>query len=623
MIPARERHIGVPTAVTTWPVVVRGPQPPLSSLNVPAHAAPGDARFVLLIFHELDGTVESRPLPAAGVLTIGRADTSDLVLHDAAVSRQHALLHIGETIEVEDLGSGNGTRLFDWRKTPARASDETERTTMSDARVPAHRRLEVSPGHVVQIGSAVLVVQRAASPAVLRRVWPHDYFEARVAEECARAVRHKGSFVVIGIQLSGDFDAPLAERVIGEQLAPEDVLALHSTGNYEVLVVDPQVEHGSRIFEALKGAGMSARITVARHPPDGRSADALIARALGHAEPEEPGSGRPVLVDPAMQRLYRLAERVAVSTIPVLILGDTGVGKELLAETLHRRSPRRAAPFVRLNCAALSESLLESELFGHERGAFTGAAGSKPGLLETASGGTLFLDEIGELPLQVQAKLLRVLEDQSVLRVGATKTRQIDVRFVAATNRDLESEVQAGRFRGDLFFRISGVSLLIPPLRDRPAEIEVLTKHFVREACRREGRSPEPTMTEEAMSLLRGYGWPGNVRELKNVVERALLLCTGTAIRPEHLPVDKLRAMRFAPAPIAQGSGAQTLPPPRPLEASPDELRAILAAAEREEIIRALDTCAGNQTRAAKLLGIGRRTLIARMDAYGLPRPRK
>jgi DNA-binding NtrC family response regulator len=314
----------------------------------------------------------------------------------------------------------------------------------------------------------------------------------------------------------------------------------------------------------------------------------------------------------AMLRIRQLAERAAAGTINVLITGETGVGKELLAETVHRLSPRRNGAYVCLNCAALSETLLESELFGHERGAFTGAVQAKPGLMETAHGGTLFMDEVGELPMPTQAKLLRVLETREVARLGSVKPRKIDVRFLAATNRDLEAEVARGAFRRDLYFRLNGITLTIPPLRARTGEIQRLAETFVTQICRELGR-PEPTIPRPIMSLLETYSWPGNIRELKNMMERAVLLCAGSVIETEHLPMDKLGSSPSSPG--LQGlhvvaPNAATTPAGEP----PDE---------RQRIIDALSSCAGNQSRAAKMLGMPRRTFVARLDQYRIPRPKK
>jgi two-component system response regulator AtoC len=343
-----------------------------------------------------------------------------------------------------------------------------------------------------------------------------------------------------------------------------------------------------------------------------------------HAAPAGPAQAGgnatgPVVTDPAMRALYQVAQQIAASPISVLILGETGAGKELLAEALHRFSPRAAQPFLRLHCASLSESLLESELFGHEKGAFTGAVRAKPGLLETAHGGTIFLDEVGELPLAFQVKLLRVLEDRKVLRVGAVTPRAIDVRVVAATNRDLEAAVKAGTFRADLFFRLNGMSLTIPPLRERKSEIAPLAERFAWLAGRQLGRTVPPRLSPAVLARLERYHFPGNIRELRNVIERAVALCSKDTIGEDNLPralLDGTAPAVALPPPVSERT-AELDPPPRA------ELRKAIEAVERQRIVDALDKCAGNQTHAARLLGISRRTLVNRLGDYDLPRPRQ
>ncbi|HUS66678.1 MAG TPA: sigma 54-interacting transcriptional regulator, partial [Kofleriaceae bacterium] len=357
---------------------------------------------------------------------------------------------------------------------------------------------------------------------------------------------------------------------------------------------------------------------------DGREPHALVAAACAAARGAvAPAPAPRVVAGGAMSDLDRLVQRVAAGSISILILGETGVGKEVLAERVHRTSPRADRPFLGLNCAALSEALLESELFGHERGAFTGADRAKPGLLETAQGGTVFLDEVGEMPLSTQAKLLRVIETREVLPVGGLKARSIDVRFVAATNRDLEVEVAAGRFRADLYYRLNGMSVVIPPLRQRLDELPALVGLFVAQFCRENGIAPEPQLTPGAIAVLESYAWPGNIRELRNVIERAVLVCGGGAIEPDDLPIETMRRRAqsitlqpppsTAPAPsvVRRGAGA------------PEGVRAELAEIERARILEALESAGGNQTRAAQALGLSRRTLVNRLDELGLPRPRK
>jgi transcriptional regulator with PAS, ATPase and Fis domain len=319
-----------------------------------------------------------------------------------------------------------------------------------------------------------------------------------------------------------------------------------------------------------------------------------------------------------MADVRRMADRVAASSLSVLILGETGVGKELLAEYIHQRSPRHDKPLLRLNCAALAPTLLESELFGHERGAFTGADRPKPGLLEGANGGSVFLDEIGELPEPLQVKLLRVIEDRKVQRVGGLTPREINVRFIAATNRNLEEEVARGRFRQDLLYRINAMTLVIPPLRQRLHEIDLLVRGFSGEIARELGR-PELDLAPDALQALRGYRWPGNIRELRNVVMRAAVMSGDSMIRVEHLPRE-----------VTQRSGGEVTPA-RDRTARPaarpgsirDSVRSTVAQVEKAAILEALAACGGNQHEAASRLGIHRRTLMRRLDEYGIPRPRK
>ncbi len=314
-----------------------------------------------------------------------------------------------------------------------------------------------------------------------------------------------------------------------------------------------------------------------------------------------------------MCRLYETVDKVARGTINVLLVGETGAGKEVVANTIHARSPRALKPFVSLSCVSFPESLLEAELFGYEKGAFTGAHASKPGLLENAEDGTVFLDEIGEISASTQSKLLRVIEDRKVQRLGSVQPRTVNVRLIAATNKDLELEVAAGRFRKDLYFRLNGITLRVPPLRERSTEIFPLARHFLQIFCTQLGsRVPEPT--REALELLGRHDWPGNIRELRNVIERAVLLCGGGPIEPEHLLLGTTPAPQEAPR-------REDDEPTEELD--PGGLRGEIQSLEREKILAALESCNGNQTRAAKRLGISRSTLVLKLDLYGVPRPRK
>ena len=301
--------------------------------------------------------------------------------------------------------------------------------------------------------------------------------------------------------------------------------------------------------------------------------------------------------DPTREGVQALVRDFAVSGANMLVTGETGVGKEVLAATVHALS-QRTGDFVQINCAALTETLLESELFGHERGAFTGATTQKRGLIEAAQGGTILLDEIGELPLATQAKLLRVIEQREVLRLGSTQPTAIDVRFIAATNRDLIAEVARGAFRADLFYRVDGVTLWIPPLRDRRGSILPLALGFL-EAAR-----PGARLTAEIVAALEAHTWPGNVRELKAVIARAAVLA-GTG----ELSVRHLTFLRHAPPPVVVRE--------EPLASGLDPEQ----QAERGKIVQALADCAGNQSRAAKQLGISRTTMITKLRIYKIPRP--
>ncbi len=416
--------------------------------------------------------------------------------------------------------------------------------------------------------------------------------------------------------------------------------------------------NGTRVRRE-KGVGGTVRLVETRIEP-GHSVEFAVGDAINvgstilvvrRSNDDEPESARAALSSPyvvrdeAMKRLYALAERVAEGPISVLLLGETGVGKEVLAETIHRKSSRRHGPFLRLNCAALSESLLESELFGHEKGSFTNAVRSKPGLFETAEKGTVFLDEVGELPLGIQVKLLRVLEDRKVMRVGGLSPRPIDVRFISATNRDLAAEVARGTFRQDLYFRLNGIALSIPPLRERRSEIEALARAFVTRAAASIGRTP-PVITREALAALLAYDWPGNVRELRNAIERAVVLAEGM-IKPEDLVLDGGGASSMIAG--SRGGTVQLGTVPAPQESphslliddvtSPgrdrrekekedaggvgSSLREELGSLERQRMLDALEKSAGNQTAAAAMLGMPRRTFVSKLSAYNIPRPRK
>jgi len=300
----------------------------------------------------------------------------------------------------------------------------------------------------------------------------------------------------------------------------------------------------------------------------------------------------------AMIEVFAFIERLARYPTTALVTGESGTGKELVARALHVLSPLAERPFVTCNCTTLTPTLLESELFGYVRGAFTGADRDRLGLFEAANGGTIFLDELGELPLGVQVKLLRVLENREIKRVGSPAATRIDIRVIAATNRNLEEMVEAGTFRSDLFYRLNVGAIRLPPLRERPEDVEPLVRHFIDVCNQKLGRSVAG-VSPRVLDLLLRYAWPGNVRELANVIERALVVARGTVILPEHLP--PLLLEQRVEATKRHGTGELSL-----------------EAAERDQILRALQASGGKRIEAARLLGLSRRTLYRKLDRYGI-----
>ncbi|MFC1612017.1 sigma 54-interacting transcriptional regulator, partial [Myxococcota bacterium] len=562
---------------------------------------PEEKRPNLCVMVVAAGTTMAHPLPEEGTLLVGRAEDADLSVDDPSVSRRHAIVRTGERLTIEDLGSSNGTRV-------------------RDVRLEAGQPAEISPGDVIDLGSAMLIVQYALAAEPPRRICTHGYFAVRVEQECARARRSTGQFAIVHVRAQGTISTDAVQWAIVAQLRSADLLASYTPGEYQLLLLDSSVkeakEVGDRIVANLPDGRTRLRFGHACYPTDARDAESLIATAAAAArgmELSDPNAEEVVIKDPAMIKLYRLADRIAVGPLSVLLVGETGVGKEVLAEYVHNQSPRADKPFLRLNCAALSESLLQSELFGHERGAFTGALKEKTGLLESANEGTVFLDEVSDMPLSTQVKLLRVIEEKKVLRVGSVRPRSIDVRFIAATNRNPEIEVSRGDFREDLYFRLNGITIAIPPLRTRVAEIESLAGIFLRRLCKQMNIKPEPRLSERAMRLLKAYSWPGNIRELRNIIERAVLLCGGEDIDPEHLPTEKMSGTLLTlpkpPARVAEsttdrpvfddngstanrrlaGSAAEEMSPTESgSNAKLDELRQELELAERDRIIDAL-----------------------------------
>jgi two-component system, NtrC family, response regulator AtoC len=521
-------------------------------------------------------------LPAAGLVTLGRSDDCTIVLADPSASRSHLAIELSATVTVSDLGSANGTRLGRERLAP---------------REP-HL---LDPGQTVFVGDTALVIRPTGlRPAPVERRVSGDELVATLSRLIG-ADGTGGGVMLLSVRAQRAADAPWLEAILGDLLPADGVLARLGSAHAAIAMAAsaagpaPSVERvvAERMWRWGIGADVMSLFVDGTLPRPLESAlEMLRGGTLVRLR-----RGAVIVRDPAMVELQRTATRLAPTDVTVLVLGETGVGKDVAASMLHELSPRAPKPLLRLNCASLPETLLESELFGHERGAFTDAVRSKAGLLEAADGGTVFLDEIGELPPSLQAKLLQVIESRLVTRLGGLQPRAIDVRFVAATNRDLAGEVEAGRFRRDLFYRLNTVTLRVPPLRDRPSEIEPLALQFLEDAVLRFGLRPR-RLSRAALSALCAHSWPGNVRELRNVLERAAVMAEDAIIHPNDLGLEPVTGVRADLAPAFE-------------------------ADERARIEQALLRCAGNQTRAAAMLGIPRRTLVRKIARLGLRRPHR
>jgi DNA-binding NtrC family response regulator len=443
----------------------------------------------------------------------------------------------------------------------------------------------------------------------------HDVLEARDEPEAIQHMRQSRPAVVLtDLKLpSGD---GLGVLRAAKELDPElQVVVMTAYGSIQDAVT--AIREGAMDFVAKPIDPDHLVLMVARAIAQRRmlSDYMLLKEELA----ERRGAPRIIGEDPQLKQVSQQLHRAADTDATVLLQGESGTGKELFARTLHALSPRAEGPFVAINCAAIPETLLETELFGHEKGAFTGATTRKPGRFEMAHRGTLFLDEIGDLPLGLQAKILRALEEKRFERVGGTSSLHVDTRVVAATNRNLKAAVGARQFREDLFFRLSVFPITIPPLRVRTGDIPILAHHFVERFCR-DLTKPTLKLSPSALDELCAYGWPGNVRELQNCIERAVILCDADSIQPRHLNLS------FRLNTDARGEPSNGPPPP---PADPwaqidlsgtmnDALKRLTAEIERRKLERALKEAAGNKERAAEALQISYRVFLQKQKEYGI-----
>lgn len=431
--------------------------------------------------------------------------------------------------------------------------------------------------------------------------------EALLFEQGARGRRVKTSAEAQAALQQGSFDVLIGDSGLALGVAELEI-------PWIALVPADRVVDGAAAVRA--GAADFLRLPVERD-----EVSYVLAKTLKSAEPENEEPPRSRVFTPtvdligssqSMLDLQSTLRRAANGIATVLVRGESGTGKELVARLVHEYSPRRAGPYVKVHCAALPDQLLESELFGYERGAFTGATARKPGRVELAEGGTLFLDEIGDISPATQVKLLRVLQDRKYERLGGTETLNADVRFVTATHRDLEALVREGKFREDLFYRLNVVALWVPPLRSRQADIESLAQHFCQSVAAANGRRA-PAFDADALSLLAKEQWPGNVRQLQNVVERLVVLGGGPRIGAS----DVARELEQKPGALAFAE-ASGFAPKIDLEQTALELEQALRKAEKRAIERAMNSAAGNKNLAARLLGISRRSLYYKLEEHGI-----
>ncbi|PIE06234.1 MAG: hypothetical protein CSA75_00585, partial [Sorangium cellulosum] len=519
----------------------------------------------------------------------------------------------------------------------------------------------IRSGDVLGIGKVTLGFHGPSSRSQNRETLSPGLMRQRLLEETERFLRYRRPLAVMVViaKAQGRSDEGKLLRAVSRALRMVDVVAWD--GQRELWILFPETSNtamipAERVLSAVCQAVPDAVGGVAQCPQDGISPDGLIAAARFAAQQAKAGQMLAVkevdhtisigdrsivAADTIMRELFELIKRVASSEIPVLVMGETGTGKEIVAQAVHAWSKRKARRLVSINCAAVPETLLESELFGHEKGAFSGATSAKAGLFEEASGGTVFLDEIGECSPRTQAELLRVLETKRFTRIGSHRERDANVRIIAATNRPLEQEIEAGRFRQDLYFRLNTATVVVPPLRDRPMDLPVLARYFLEQGCKREARE-SMELSADAMQRIALHDWPGNVREIRNLMDFVAATVPGLVVEAQHLP--STVAARAAPwmLPTKKKESANALPSASPTASSAlgpsvpamkarnskprkfrnlyDEIREL----EKTRIEEALEESEGVRVRAAELIGVPLRTLVTKIKVYGLaPAPQR
>jgi two-component system nitrogen regulation response regulator NtrX len=445
---------------------------------------------------------------------------------------------------------------------------------------------------------AILVVDdepgvRSSVAGVLRDE-NFDVEAVGTGEECLdRVAQRSYDVIVLDVWLPG-IDGLATLQRLKERRVDAQVVIISGHGNIESAV--RAIKMGAFDF-IEKPLSLEKTVLVIRNALRQRDLETENRALRARVDRQETMVGE----SPAMRHLREQVAMAAPTNGRVLILGENGTGKELVARTIHQLSRRRGGPFVEVNCAAIPEELIESELFGHVRGAFTGAVAEKPGRFEQADGGTIFLDEIGDMSLKTQAKVLRVLQEQVMERVGGTQRLRVDVRVLAATNKDLPAEIRDGRFREDLYFRLNVIPIFVPPLRDRPEDIPLLAEHFMALIAAEYGRRPK-RFAPEAMARLQQYQWPGNVRELRNIVERLIIMVTGDTITAQDLAF------------LGQNGDA----PAGPAPAATGRLAEARDQFEKDYILRALAASQGNMSKTAEVLGVERSNLYKKMKAFGI-----